>query len=534
MTTPQRDPERLEGPTESQRTTSSAGLIGLTAFGGALIGFVLQLLIAYYFGANADTDAYFMAQSTSEMLSKLLMGGSITAVFLPMFVHLLTKGQRNEAWQVALNLLHIIGFIFIILVAALGIFAQPFVAFIAPGFDSATQHLTVNLIRVLLPSFALLFFVELTTSMLHALKQFAIPARLRLIAPLTLIIVLLLSARSLGIYALAVGAVVSAAIQLSYIIWGLARQGFRYHFTWQPSHPALRHLLYLVYPFILSMLATQGAGIVYRILVSELSAGSLSALKYAEKITQFLTIIFLSSVTTVIYPLLSEKASRKDAAGMRDTIGSAIRLITFITIPLTIGVVILRQPFVRLAFERGSFSAHDTLFTSVALLFFVLGLTINGISSVLGHATLALQESRAAVAVTVASQAVAISLFIIFVPLLAHAGLALAAALVPLSIALLYYLYLTRFIPDLRSVFWHRTYAKIVVLGALLTIIMVITHRFASRLPLPSGPATLLELFIPAVCGALAFFGGAYLWQIPEMHEVVTIIRGKLHKWTSR
>src|SRR3989338_807743 len=123
---------------EFSQTAASAGMIGLAAFAGSFIGFFLQLLVAFYFGASNQTDAYFMALSTSELLSKLLLGGSITAVFLPMFVNRLAQGQSQQAWQMALNLFHLTAVVFIVLIVLLGIFAAPFVHFIAPGFDGAT------------------------------------------------------------------------------------------------------------------------------------------------------------------------------------------------------------------------------------------------------------------------------------------------------------------------------------------------------------------------------------------------------------
>ena len=136
---------------EFRQTASSAGLIGLTAFAGALVGFVLQLLVAFYFGAGSETDAYFMALSTSELLSKLLLGGSITAVFLPLFVERLTHESKTSAWRLALNVLHLTAITFIMVTITLGLFARPFIHFIAPGFSATTADLTVNLLRVLLP-----------------------------------------------------------------------------------------------------------------------------------------------------------------------------------------------------------------------------------------------------------------------------------------------------------------------------------------------------------------------------------------------
>lgn len=511
---------------EFQATASSAGLIGGAAFLGALVGFILQLLVAFYFGAGSATDAFFMAQSTSEMLSKLLLGGSITAVFVPMFVAQLVANKRDSAWEMALNLFHLLAVIYILLIIFLAIFARPFTQFVAPGFDARTLELTVYLLRILLPSFLFLFLVEFITSLLQSLKQFILPALLRIVAPAVSIIAIITLAPHLGIVALAIGVVGGSAVQFSILVFGLHRQGFSYRFVLRPGDPAIRQLLQLVYPFILSVLMVQGAGIIYRVLVSDLSAGSLASLKFAEKITQLLAIMFLNSVTMVIYPTLSAKASQLDVVGIRETIASSIRLIVFATLPIVVGVALLREPLVAVLFQRGSFSVEDASMTSIALLFLVIGLTTNGISSVLGHTVLAFKRSGTAVAVTVASQAVAISLFTLLVPVMGHAGLALASSLVPISAAILYGLVLWRTIPKLTEVFWHPTYLKTIIgaaamAAAVLGILAII----------PARP--FLQLVVSAAVGGTIFLSISYIWQIDEMHRLLEIGRQKFLKFRS-
>lgn len=519
---------------EFSHTASNVSLIGLTAFGGALVGFILQLIVAFHFGASNQTDAYFMALSTSEMLSKLLLGGSITAVFLPMFVFRLANNKRSDAWRLALNILHITLFLYVFVLAIIALFASPFISFIAPGFDETTHALTTSLLLILLPSFAVLYMVELATSMLQALERFAIPALFRIITPTVSIISIILLVKHVGILALAIGVVIGSFLQLFLVFWSLYRQGFKYQFIFKPFDPAIKKLVYLTYPFLLSVVMTQGAGITYRILVSDLSEGSLAAIKFAEKITQLLTIIFLNSVTMVIYPILSKKAARHDMTGLRNTIASSIRLITFTTLPIIVGVAILRTPITAFIYQRGSFSPEDTAMTSIALLFLVIGLTTNGISSIFGHATLALQKTRAAVAVTISSQAIAVSLFVLLVPVMSHAGLALASSLVPLSIALLYFLYLTRYIPNLIGVFIHSTYVKTITLSALMGFIVYISSPLFSQLSSMREISLLLEVLIPTILGALFYFLGAYYWRIPEMRELVSIARSKFAKISAR
>lgn len=508
---------------EFQHTAKNAGIIGVTAMAGAVVGFFLQLLIAYYFGAGKDTDAFFMAQSTSDLLSKLLMGGSVTAIFIPLFIERLTKNDKKGAWDVALNIINTVGFIYILLIVAVFIWSDQFVHIIAPGFDADKAKLTGSLLRVLLPSFFFLFMVEFATSMLQSLKEFALPALLRVVAPTISIICIALFVHQTGIYSIAIGVVLGSIVQLGILLFGLFRRGMRYRFFIHLKDPALMSLLHLVYPFILSVLVTQGAGIVYRVLASGLEEGSLSALKFAEKITQLMTIIFINSVTLVIYPMLSEKASMFDIAGIRSTIGRSLRLIVFTTLPLIITVAILRDPLIALVYRHGSFGADDAARTSIALLYLVLGLTTTGISSVFGHAILALKETRAAVAITICSQAVAISLFALLAPHMGVAGLALASSLVPLSSALLYYLYLTRYVSGLHYVFAHTAYIKMIVLTTIsCALVWFIRPLVAFNI--------LVELIVPSAIGALCYLGLAYMWKLEEVQEVLENISKKFAK----
>ncbi len=514
---------------EFEQTATNASIIGVTAFGGALVGFLLQLAVAYYFGAGSDTDAYFMAQSTSELISKLLLGGSIVSVFIPLFIQQLNTEGKTIAWKNALNIMHVTAALFLILTIAVGLGATPFVHFIAPGFTAAQSALTISLLRVLLPSFFFLFVVELGTAMLQSVKHFTIPALLRIIAPLVSVITVVILTGTIGIYSLAVGALVGSVIQVALIVWALSRQGFSYHFILEPYSPTIKHLLRLVYPFILSMLVTQAAGIVYRILVSHLASGSLASLKFAEKITQLATIIFLTSVVSAMYPVMAEKASRQDMVGLKNSIATAIRLIFFVSLPLVIGIAILRVPLIEVIYQHGSFTPESAVQTNIALFYLALGLVTNGISAVFGYATLAMQKTKAAVTVTIASQIVAISLFFYLTPLMGHAGLALASSLVPLAIGFFYIVYLSRFIPKIWSVFWHVTYFKTIIGSAVLATILIVCLAVFSELP-SSLTTSLIRLIIPTVVATIIYAAISYFWHIPEMRQVTTLISQKMSK----
>lgn len=515
--------------TPARSIAGQAGVIGLAAMGGAIVGFILQLAVAYYFGAGSATDAFFMASSSSELLTKVLMGGSITAVFLPMFVRYLAQGKREAAWLLAMNIIHVFTALFALLLLGAGFFAEPLIAFIAPGFDDATQLLTTRLLRILLPSFLCLFLVDIIVAILHSLQHFTIPALLRLLAPAVSVVVVLVLQHSLGIYSLAIGALLGSLLQLALVWVGLYQHGFRYRPVVALRHPDLRRLVHLLYPFMFSMMVTQGAGITYRILVSELSSGSLSALKYAEKITQLLTIVFISSITTVVYPRLAMYMGQKNYQAVTDTLSYAVRLTLLLCVPLTIGAMMLATPLIRLVYEHGSFTAQAVALTSSAFFFLSLNLTTNAISSVLGHAVLAMQRTRAAVAVTIASQAVAISLFVILVPRLAHAGLALGSSLVPLSSAALYFIHIRPLLPNAGRIIWQLPLLKIGALGAGLVAVLWFWQRVVLIMP-AFAHSPLVVVVSSTIIGTAAFFGGAWAWRMPEMDDVLRLASARFKR----
>ena len=277
------------------------------------------------------------------------------------------------------------------------------------------------------------------------------------------------------------------------------------------------------------MLVTQGAGITYRVLVSDLSAGSLTALKFAEKITQLCTIIFITSITSVVYPRLARHFSEGDSKKLLSSLKQALRLIVFITAPLVIGVALLRVPLITTIFEHGSFTTEDTLYTSSALLFFSIGLITNGISTLFGYATLALQKTKISVAITITSQVAAILLFLALVPLMGHNGLALTSSLVPLVSGALYITYIKRHVPNLSTVFVDAVYLKIAFLSALLGLAVYYSLHVITKLNLGSI-TTILELIVPTVVGIATYTLGAYMWKIPEMTEAFQIIQSKIIK----
>lgn len=503
------------------RAAKSGTAVGVAQIGAYLLGFFLSVAIAAKFGAAHLTDAYFMASSTAELLSKLFLGGALTAVLLPLFVQRVTDGDPARAWRLFSTLFTLALIGFALIGGLLELLADPLIRFLAPGFADATQTLSVNLLRVVLPAYVFTFLSELATVPLHAHRRFGIPATTRLIVPALMLLLLLAFAGVIGIYTLALGTLIGTGLQLAALLASLRRSGYRFRFTLGLANPDLRHTIALALPFVFATLATYGAGVVYRILVSQGAEGSFASLKFGEKIFQMANFLFIGTIAQVSFPIFATAVSSRSWDIVRDRLRTAIRLVTFVGIPLTVGLILLREPLVRAVFQRGAFTAEATAMTATFVPLYVIGLVGNGISSLLGHLTLALQKTRVAVAVSVALQAILASLFVLLVPRIGVAGIALASGLGPFVLTGLYLIALRREVPKLGRMLADPLFPKLALAGAACATLVGLTTARAEALLSPSLLRDISTLVAGGTAGLAGFLGVAWLLKVRE----VTMVR---------
>jgi putative peptidoglycan lipid II flippase len=167
------------------------------------------------------------------------------------------------------------------------------------------------------------------------------------------------------------------------------------------------------------------------LLASFLEEGSVSWLYYADRLVQFPLGVFAIAISTAALPSLSSQAAEKELERFEATLAHALRLVFFITLPATAGLIVLGRPIISILFERGAFDARATVMTDLALVCYALGLwAFSGIRVVVA-AYYALQDTKTPVKVAVLSVMVNImfSLFLAFMTPLRHGGLALALSI---------------------------------------------------------------------------------------------------------
>ena len=164
-------------------------------------------------------------------------------------------------------------------------------------------------------------------------------------------------------------------------------------------------------------------------MASELIDGSISALNYANKLNLLIQSVFVSAIITVIFPLLSKESNDDNIKGMKKIMGYGVNFILLITIPATVGMIVLAAPIVQVAFERGAFTPNDTIMTTSALVFYSLGVVASSLRLLTTRVYYSLQDTKTPMVNGGLSVGLNIVLSLILVRFMAHAGLALATSI---------------------------------------------------------------------------------------------------------
>jgi len=419
---------------ENRRVTKAAGIIGTATLLSRILGFIRDMLIAWFFGAGLITDAFFVAFRIPNLLRRLFAEGTLSIVFVPVFTDYLAREGREEAFRMARSAVRMLSVILVILTIA-GIAGAPLIVrAIAPGFDGPHFHTTVLLTRIMFPYMFFICLVALAMGILNVLGHFTAPAFSPVLLNLAIIgSVLFLSPRMTSpVNGLAIGVLLGGMLQLALQIPFMIRKGF---YFWQSAriyHPGLKRIGKLMGPAVLGAAAYQINILVSTLLASMLPEGSVSYLYYADRLIQFPLGLFAISTSVAVLPSLSRQAAARDFKGLGDTFAFSIGMISFITLPSMIGLIVLREPIVAVIFGRGAFGAEDIRMTAHALLFYGVGLWAFSAVRIVVAAFYAIQDTRTPVRAANISIAANVVLGMALMGPLGHGGLALATSIASL------------------------------------------------------------------------------------------------------
>jgi len=427
-----------EAPSARRQIARAAGMVMAAFIFSQLAGLVRQILVADAFGTSLDMDAFNAANRVAETLFNLVAGGALGSAFIPTFTELLTKEKKREAWQLASAVGNWVLIILIALSVLIAIFAPQVVRYIlAPGFaeNPAQEVLAIHLMRLMLPSAALFGLSGLVMGILNSHQVFFIPALTPSMYQIGMIFGVTVLAPRMGIDGLAWGVVFGAAAHLLLQIPTLLKQGGSYSLTLGLKLASVREVIRLMGPRLLGVAVVQLNFWVNIRLASEMQDGSVTGVTFAFILMLMPQAAIAQSIATAAMPTLATQYARGKLDEVRSSLAASLRGVLLLSIPASIGLILLREPIITLLYQRGEFTERSTELVAWALLWYAAGLVGHSVMEVLSRAFYALHDTKTPVIVGVIAMSLNVVFSFAFAALfrqigwMPHGGLALANSL---------------------------------------------------------------------------------------------------------
>ena len=517
---------------ERARLMEAASVVGFATLMSRILGFVRDAAIAWYFGAGFASDAFIAAFRIPNLFRRLLGEGALSSAVVPVFTDVLYTEGREESNRLAGAALRLLAVFLCALAVVCIVLAPLLVRLIAPGFTAEKYHLTVMLARIMLPYVFFVCLVALCAGILNVYNHFAAPAYAPVMLNLGMIGAVFLIAPQMEtpIVGLAIGVILGGCLQLGLQIPPLVRK--RVYF-WQNKslfHPAMKHMGRLLLPVILGGAVYQINILISTLLGTLLTEGSVTFLYFADRLVQFPLGLFAIAATTAVLPSLSRQAAAHDWVGLKETLGQALRMIFFLTVPAMVGLILLREPIVALLFERGEFDATATRLTAGALSYYASALWAFATVRIVATSFFALQDTRTPFLAAVASIAANLVMGAILMRSMAHNGLALSTSIASmLNLAIL----VIGINSKLNGLPWKRllpSMVRTISISALMGLfVWAISDPMLTNMD-QSIVWSALGLILVVTAGAVFYLGLSWLLNSPELSGVLSEIRKRGQK----
>ncbi|MEW7981670.1 MAG: murein biosynthesis integral membrane protein MurJ [gamma proteobacterium symbiont of Phacoides pectinatus] len=494
--------------------------VGSNTLLSRILGFVRDLVLAHVFGANAGTDAFFVAFKIPNFLRRLFAEGAFSVAFVPVLTEYKEKRGFDELKRFVDRVAGTLGAV-LLAVTVVGVLGAPALisvfgaGFLAKG-DQSTFWLASDMLRL---TFPYLLFISLTAfagGILNAHNRFGVPA----FTPVLLNIALISCALWLAplmqrpIMALAWGVLLAGILQLLFQYPFLRRLRLAPRFRFAPRDEGVRRIGRLMLPALFGVSVTQLNLLLDTLIASFLASGSISWLYYSDRLMEFPLGVLGVALGTVILPSLSSHHANASQEAFSRTIDWALRWALLFGLPAAVGLFMFSGPMIATLFHSDAFDAQDVLMSRRSLMAYSLGLLPFILIKIFAPGFYARQDTVTPVRFAVIAMLSNMVLNLALVFPLAHAGLALATTLSASLNALLLYRGLRQagvYQPDPD---WRRLLARAVPASALMGLVLYLgAGDLALWLEL-DGVERAVRLLLWVAAGAGAYFTALLLLGI--------------------
>lgn len=522
------DPTHPPAPSPSRSGLARKGLpIFIATLISRPLGFIREAVQAALFGASRLTDVFVVAYNVPEMIQTLFFSGVLSNFFVPVITRYREhRDELSRVFSVALNGALVLA---LVLAGVCYLIAPGIMTLAAPGLGGPDRELAIFLFRLMLPMLVLHCVLAVLKGVLNSVDHYAMPEYAGVFFNFAVIGCALALAPQYGIVSLAWGVVIGSIIQVVVQIPALRSNGLHYRPTHGLTHPAMREVQGLVFGAVVATAVVPINAFVDRALASNLHAGSVSALAYAFRVFMLPVSLFAVPVYTVLLTDLSASHHQGKREAFAEQATAGFSLLFAVALPATAVLTALAVPITRLLYERGQFTATDTLLTSQALVAFAVGTVAYGTSQIMIRLFNAKKDTRTPALVGIGSILLNGGGDWLFMHMIGHWGIALVTSLVSYANTFMLYAVFRRRHGPLDERALGRRFLIHFSLATLLGVILFIAGR-----PLATTPDSLMSPLRLLQFGAVLTVGvGSYLvlGYVCKVEEILVLTQKMIRKY---
>ena len=535
---------------DQQRITRSAGIVSIAVMASRLLGLVREKVIAYYFASGVGGDAFYAAFRIPNLMRDLFGEGALSKAFVTTFTATELEDGEEAAWRLAIRVFNA-SFLLLTLITIVGILAAPAIVdliFMGKGFQEVpldpSEHfgfdskrdLTVYLTRIMFPYLILVSLAAVTMGLLNSKGKFGLPASASSFFNIGSLVVGVYGyyvAPDLGLHrttGMAVGVLVGGALQFLIQVPSMRRVGFRYQLLLSFRDARVRQVMRLIGPAILGVAALQVNVLVNSIFASE-GEGWLTWINRAFRLMHLPIGVFGVAISTVALPNLAKLVAAGNMEGYRRSFSHALRLTFLLTVPASVGLLVLAEPICRLIFEGGQANPLDTQQTAGALFYYAFGLCGFSAVKIATDGFYTFNDTRTPAIVSLCTVGLNILLNYLFIYRLGfdHRSLALSTSCtITLNFLALLLLLRGRAGGLGLSGIWLLL-IKLALASAVMGCACWWSYtQIEGWLGAESLIARLIGVFVPIALGIAVLVGGAKLMRIRELDQLLNAIARRL------
>lgn len=485
-----------------------------------VLGLLRDSMIAAFFATGMKADAFMAASKLPTTLFDMVIGGVISATFIPVFNSIMTKGSKKEAMEF-LNKFVTLIIVLTSLISVFGIlFADPLVNLLAPNYTGDKHNLTVQLTSIMFP---MIIFTGLTFSyvgFLQSMGEFNIPSIISLVYNIAIIVYFLIFGKKFDIQGLAVTMVVAWSLQVIIQIPSLIKFKYKFKLDFKFADKNIKSAIMLAGPMLISTWVQP----LYTVINSRLASGidgAYSALEYANRLYLIITGVFSFVVTNLIFPKLSIANASNDSESAVALIVSSIKAIIIVILPLMTGFIILSAPITSVIYQHGEFKAEQVPVVSNALACYSIGMLGLAINEILSKYFFSMQDSKTPMRNSILSMVFNIIMAYVLFGLLKINGLALAAAGGSIFNAILNAICISKRRPGIIKKPDIITILKVVISSAVMGTAVFIIYKFTGRY----FDGFMGNIILCVICGVSGIIVYGACLMISGVDEVKSLLR---------